>query len=491
MKVLPELLKSVEFGGGGPKVFGAILKIGDKLSEDEYESKLVPVIIRLFGSPDRVMRVSLLENLPKMIDHLPQKVVNGKIFPSLVTGFADTTPVVREQTVMSVLTVISKLSDRIINGELLKHLAKTANDEQPGIRTNTTICLGKIAKSLGTHTRSKVLIAAFTRSLRDPFVHARNAALMALGATIDCFSDDDCANKILPALCPSLIDSEKYEARLCQHSTKLTVFRPIRDQANKTLEGYLQRIRKYASTLGESNVKDIGSVAPSNASSARIGTQNDSSWAGWAISSFTNKISTARGEMQPATNANVAKSTNALRPNSVPPPQASPVSNTTDEKTVRVPNSNSAIDVRIQLPSLDDQELEDDSVFDAWGTMDDEGDSFFDAPSTRKPVQAEPVATFDDAGEPDFAGWLAAQSQAKAKKPLPKGLSKPSQASRSSSQPIISGRSSVPSKNSSVAGLKKTAAPTHKPDASKTSKAIDTKPKNDEGGDDDWGDAWD
>lgn len=116
----------------------------------------------------------------------------------------------REQTVKAVLTIITKLSDRIINGELLRHLAKTANDEQPGIRTNTTICLGKIARNLSPSTRTKVLTAAFTRSLRDPFVHARNAALLALAATSDAFSEDDCASKILPAICPSLVDKEKY-----------------------------------------------------------------------------------------------------------------------------------------------------------------------------------------------------------------------------------------------------------------------------------------
>ena len=108
------------------------------------------------------------------------------------------------------LVIISKLSDRIINGELLRHLAKTANDDQPGIRTNTTICLGKIAKNLGPNSRTKVLVAAFTRSLRDPFVHARSAALMALGATSDFFTEDDCATKILPAICPALVDKEKY-----------------------------------------------------------------------------------------------------------------------------------------------------------------------------------------------------------------------------------------------------------------------------------------
>ena len=153
MKVLPELLKSMEFGGGGAKVFSVIMKIGTKLSEEVYNSQITPVIVRLFSSPDRAIRVLLLDSLPHMIEHLPQKIVNGKIFPQMATGFTDTEPVVREQTVKAVLTVIGKLSDRTINGELLKWLAKTSNDPQPGIRTNTTICLGKIARNIGQGVR--------------------------------------------------------------------------------------------------------------------------------------------------------------------------------------------------------------------------------------------------------------------------------------------------------------------------------------------------
>ena len=84
IKILPELLKSVEYGGGGPKVFGFVIKIGAKLSDEEYEARLNPVILRLFGSPDRQMRVCLLDNLPLMIDHLSQKIVTDKIFPQLV-----------------------------------------------------------------------------------------------------------------------------------------------------------------------------------------------------------------------------------------------------------------------------------------------------------------------------------------------------------------------------------------------------------------------
>jgi SCY1-like protein 1 len=84
MKVLPELLKSVEFGGGGPKAFALVMSIANKLSGDDFNSKITPVIVRLFGLPDRAIRVCLLDNLPLMIDKLPQKVVNDKIFPNMV-----------------------------------------------------------------------------------------------------------------------------------------------------------------------------------------------------------------------------------------------------------------------------------------------------------------------------------------------------------------------------------------------------------------------
>jgi SCY1-like protein 1 len=108
MKVLPELVKSVEFGGGGPRVFSVIMKISSKLSEDEYEQQLVPVIVRLFASQDRAMRVCLLDNLSLMIDHLPQKLVSNSIFPHLVRQ-------------MSFLVVIFGLLSRLVGYWLLRY----------------------------------------------------------------------------------------------------------------------------------------------------------------------------------------------------------------------------------------------------------------------------------------------------------------------------------------------------------------------------------
>ena len=470
MKILPELLKSVEFGGGGPQVFSAIMKISKKLSDDEFESWLAPVIVRLFNSSDRAMRVCLLDNLPLMVDRISQKDINNKIFPSMVTGFTDTAPVVREQTVKAVLAVISKLSDRTINGELLRYLAKTANDEQPGIRTNTTICLGKIARNLGSASRSKVLIAAFTRSLRDPFVHARSAALLALSATIDTFNEDDCASKILPSLCMPLIDKEKM----------------VRDQASKTMDVYLHRVKKFASTMPDSALPPESNISGA-ASTARIGDKTDTSWAGWAISSFTNKISTARGQMQtPAINGN-----NTLLPRSQPTSgRATPALLTGPTS----PTSRSAgLSKTTTVSPAQESREEPEDVLDAWGTMDDEEDSFFDAhASTRKSAEQEEArVNFDDGGEPDFAGWLAAQSKAKSKPPLPKGLSRPAATSaRSLSRPMVAGRSKSSGPVTGT-GLAKALTSKSAGPQSTVPNQVNPKAREPDSVDDDWGAAWD
>ncbi|KAK5092461.1 Nuclear aminoacylation-dependent tRNA export pathway component [Exophiala xenobiotica] len=469
IKILPELLKSVEFGGGGPKVFGAILKVGAKMSDDEWETKLLPLILRLFASPDRAMRVCLLDNLSGMIDRIPQKDVNGKIFPMMVTGFTDTAPVVREQTVKAVLTVITKLSDRTINGELLRYLAKTANDEQPGIRTNTTICLGKIARNLGTSSRTKVLIAAFTRSLRDPFVHARNAALMAFTATSDVFSEEDCATKVLPAICLSLIDKEKL----------------VRDTANKAFDTYTARVKKYAETLPDTATPSANADGVRPSTPARIGNQNDASgWAGWAISSFTNKLSTAKGEMNNApamaTNGAALTQTKSLPTSG----RATPTISAVQERPAAVRLESTTTSQRTSVEQPSEPAAEDDAM-DAWGEFDEDGDNFFDAPSANKPPTSA-AAPFDDGGEPDFAGWLAAQNKPKSKPPLPRGLSKPTNGTGLAPRPTAtrSVSSGLPTAKKVVPAIQKKPAAAPVP-----AKKVDLTPK-DGGNEDDWG-AWD
>lgn len=146
-----------------------------------------------------------------------------------MTGFADIVPVIREATVKSILLIAPKvgpsalalprfesspspapqLNDRILNNDLLRHLAKTQTDPEPGIRTNTCILLGRLSRHLQPSTNRKVLVPAFARALRDPFVHARIAGLMALMATADVYEKEDLAGKVIPAMSICLVDREK------------------------------------------------------------------------------------------------------------------------------------------------------------------------------------------------------------------------------------------------------------------------------------------
>ncbi len=124
---------------------------------------------------------------------------------------------------------------------------------------------------------------------------------------------------------------------------------------------------------------------------------------------------------------------------------------------------------------------------DAWGDMEEE--SFFDAPNEVGAKISTPLATnpFQDDGEPDFAGWLAAQAQKKPGlgKPLPKGLA--NLTTSNSSRPSATGKVAT---TGSVggAGAKKAAVTAMKPKPI-VAKKIDTAPKVADD-DDGWGDGW-
>ena len=239
-RVLPELLKAFEFAGAGSNCLKVILEIGENLPSDDYEKLVLSVLVRMYSSQDRIVRMSLLEALPKYVSHMTPKIVTNNVWPQLASGFLDTVPGVREQTVRAVILIAPLLSDRILNNDLLRALAKTQCDPQPGIRTNTTICLGKIAKHFSQQTHKRVLVIAFAKALKDGFSHARAAGLMALGACIEYFDMEDSAVRIIPAISPLLIDPDQN----------------TRTQASKVLELYLTRVHKLAINIVETTTEN-------------------------------------------------------------------------------------------------------------------------------------------------------------------------------------------------------------------------------------------
>lgn len=257
-KVLPALIDAVGLSATAPagsvgsapagRMLPLILQLGAPLADSDWSRTVGPTVLKAFTSPDRTVRITLLEALPTYTSRFDTKQVSDKIWPNLLTGFGDSAAAIREATVKSILPLSVKMSDRILNNDLLRQLARTQVDVEPGIRTNTTILLGNLAPKLNTQTRKKVLVPAFVRSLRDPFVHARNAGLMAFLATSDSFDGEDSAKHILPAMCPCLVDAEKV----------------VRDQAKNAVAAFLAKADETASKMKVSSLPERDVMSSNN-----------------------------------------------------------------------------------------------------------------------------------------------------------------------------------------------------------------------------------
>lgn len=84
-KVLPSLVRTFEFGGGGPALLPLILSLAAGLPEKEYSASIIQPLVRMFATPDRAMRMALLEGLDKFADKLTSKDVVERVWPHLVS----------------------------------------------------------------------------------------------------------------------------------------------------------------------------------------------------------------------------------------------------------------------------------------------------------------------------------------------------------------------------------------------------------------------
>ncbi|KAF9070890.1 ARM repeat-containing protein [Rhodocollybia butyracea] len=288
-RVLPSLISALDYGGASAAtIIPLVLRLGKNVQDDKYGEAIITPLVKLYASPDRGIRMALLDHLPEYSDKLDKKTVDSKIFPHLQTGFADTVAVIREATVKSISLLAPKLGDRNLNNDLLRHLAKMQQDTEASIRTNTCILIGRLGPTLGYNTKKKMLVPAFLRALKDPFVHCRVAGLMAFMATIDCYEIEDIATKVIPNMSFTLVDKERL----------------VRDQAFRTIDLFVKRLETHAATMPETaapNPMDQFSSDPAVAASQGTALVTSAAGAagalaGWAMSSIGKRL--AASDMQ-------------------------------------------------------------------------------------------------------------------------------------------------------------------------------------------------
>jgi len=84
-KVLPSLISALEFGGASAAaILPLVMQFGKNVPPENYPDTIIAPLVKLFASPDRGIRMALLEQLPEYADKLDKKTVSDKIFPHLV-----------------------------------------------------------------------------------------------------------------------------------------------------------------------------------------------------------------------------------------------------------------------------------------------------------------------------------------------------------------------------------------------------------------------
>ncbi|CEM03226.1 unnamed protein product [Vitrella brassicaformis CCMP3155] len=231
-QLLPELIKAIEFSELAAVALTSVLKVGAHLSGDEYRSKIIPALTKLFGSNDRGIRYALLQQLESLDPHLDATTVNNEIFEPLALGFTDSSAPLREATVKSMLYFMPKLR-KAQSEKALRLLSRCLSDNEPSIRTNTMICIAKVAPQISVDQARKVLGNAFSVSLKDTFPPSRQAALQSLAATgIGIFPPTDIANRLMPLVCMRLVDPEK-EVRLVAFGVLEKLMRHVQEEMAK------------------------------------------------------------------------------------------------------------------------------------------------------------------------------------------------------------------------------------------------------------------
>lgn len=61
-----------------------VLQFGRNVPPEDYSHTVLVPLIKLYASPDRGVRMALLDNLLEYAERLEKKAVNDQIWPSLV-----------------------------------------------------------------------------------------------------------------------------------------------------------------------------------------------------------------------------------------------------------------------------------------------------------------------------------------------------------------------------------------------------------------------
>ena len=175
-------------------------------SPELFQRHITPLVPLLFAINDRGVRGVVLQKISLLEGHLDKTAINSSVFEPMCSGFTDSSAPLRELTLKSTIVLVPKLNHANTE-KLVRYLIRLQSDPEASIRTNTVIFIGKIAPNLTEMSRQKLILPAFMRSMKDPFMPCRLSALRAIVTCKEYFTQKDLADKVLPAVAPHTLDA--------------------------------------------------------------------------------------------------------------------------------------------------------------------------------------------------------------------------------------------------------------------------------------------
>jgi len=172
---------------------------------EKVGKELAPIVAKLFTVPDRGVRSVLLNTVGFLTTKLDQSALNASVFEPLCSGFNDSSPVLRELTLKATHALVPSLNAPNLE-KLSRYLVRLQSDAESSLRKSAVIFLAKIAPHLSEVSKQKMLLPAYTRSMKDPFSPCRLSALESLMQSKALFDKHDLAVKVMPCVMPLLLD---------------------------------------------------------------------------------------------------------------------------------------------------------------------------------------------------------------------------------------------------------------------------------------------
>lgn len=172
---------------------------------EKVGKELAPIVAKLFTVPDRGVRSVLLNTVGFLTKTLDKSALNSSVFEPLCSGFNDSSPVLREMTLKATQALVPSLTAPNLE-KLSRYLVRLQSDAETSLRTNAVIFIAKIAPHLSEVSKQKMLLPAYSRSMKDPFAPCRLSALQSLMQSKSLFTKQDLAVKVMPCVMPLLLD---------------------------------------------------------------------------------------------------------------------------------------------------------------------------------------------------------------------------------------------------------------------------------------------